>query len=62
MMKKIKGITNVYADLGLENADEMLVKAQLASTISEIIKLRKLTQAEAGDPVLVGEDILTVGM
>jgi hypothetical protein len=34
---------NVYADLGVSDADEMLVKAQLASTITEIIKLRKLT-------------------
>jgi hypothetical protein len=27
------GSTNIYADLGLENADEMLVKAQLATKI-----------------------------
>jgi predicted XRE-type DNA-binding protein len=42
-----KGSTNVYADLGLENAEEMLVKAQLATKIGEIIKRRKLTQAQA---------------
>ena len=48
-MKDIeRGSTNVYADLGLENADEMLVKAQLATKIGEIIKQRKLTQVEAG--------------
>ena len=28
-----KGSTNVYADLGLENAEEMLVKAQLARSV-----------------------------
>ena len=42
-----KGSTNVYADLGIENADEMLVKAQLATKIGEIIKRRKLTQVQA---------------
>lgn len=44
-----KGSTNVYADLGLEHADEMFVKAQLASKIGEIIRRRKLTQSQAAD-------------
>ena len=44
-----KGSTNVYVDLGLENAEEMLVKAQLATKIGEIIKRRKLTQAQAAE-------------
>jgi predicted XRE-type DNA-binding protein len=44
-----KGSINVYADLGLENAGEMLVKAQLATKIGEIIKRRKLTQAQAAE-------------
>jgi predicted XRE-type DNA-binding protein len=43
-MKKIIGSVNVYADLGVVDADEMLVKAQLAVKIAEIIKHRKLTQ------------------
>ncbi len=47
MSKITKGSGNVYADLGLADAGEMLVKAQLAAKISEIIKLRKLTQTEA---------------
>jgi predicted XRE-type DNA-binding protein len=38
---------NVYADIGLDNADEMQVKAQLATTIGNIIKSRRLTQVEA---------------
>lgn len=38
---------NVYADLGVANADEMLVKAQLATKIAEIIKHRKMTQVQA---------------
>ncbi len=47
MSKITKGSGNVYADLGLADADEMLVKAQLATKISEIIKVRKLTQTQA---------------
>jgi predicted XRE-type DNA-binding protein len=47
MSKITKGSGNVYADLGMADADEMLVKAQLAAKISEIIKLRKLTQTQA---------------
>jgi len=40
-------ISNVYADLGYADADEMLVKAQLVSKIAELIKRRGLTQVEA---------------
>jgi predicted XRE-type DNA-binding protein len=47
MSKIIKGSLNVYADLGVADADEMLVKAQLATKIAEIIKLRKMTQIQA---------------
>lgn len=52
MSKIERGSINVYADLGLPDAEEMLVKAQLASKIGDIIKRRKLTQAEAA--VLLG--------
>ena len=41
------GSTNVYADLGIGDAEEMLVKAQLATKIGEIIKQRKLTKTDA---------------
>ena len=44
-----KGSTNVYADLGFDNAEEMLVKARLATKIGEIIRRRKLTQAQAAE-------------
>jgi predicted XRE-type DNA-binding protein len=40
---------NVYADLGLADAEEMLVKAQLASKIGEIIKSRRWTQQQAAE-------------
>jgi predicted XRE-type DNA-binding protein len=38
---------NAYADIGVENADEMLVKAQLAASIKGILDTRNLTQTEA---------------
>lgn len=49
-MKEIeKDSMNVYADLGLDDAEEMLVKAQLASKIAEIIKQKRLTQIQAAE-------------
>jgi predicted XRE-type DNA-binding protein len=41
--------TNVYADLGMPDAEEMLIKAQLAAKIGEIIKRRRLTQSKASE-------------
>ncbi len=49
MSKIERGTTNVYADLGMANAEEMLVKAQLATKIGDIIKRRKLTQIQAAE-------------
>lgn len=45
---------NVFADLGLENSDELLVKAELARKISSIITKQQMTQAEAAE--LLGID------
>ena len=42
-----EGSGNVYRDLGYQDADEMLVKAQLVAKISEIIRSQELTQVEA---------------
>ncbi len=42
-----KGSTNVYADLGLTNPGEMLVKAELATAIRNTIKTNGWTQTEA---------------
>jgi len=44
-----KSSGNVYVDLGLPDADEMLVKARLATKIGEIIKHRHLTQQQASE-------------
>jgi len=41
------GSTNVYADLSYKSADEMLVKAQLVTTIAEILTERDYTQTKA---------------
>lgn len=43
------GSGNVYADLRLADAQDMLVKAKLASKIAEIIKRQKLTQQQAAE-------------
>jgi predicted XRE-type DNA-binding protein len=38
---------NVFADLGLPNPEELLLKAQLAEQIGLLISARHLTQSEA---------------
>ncbi len=38
---------NVFADLGLPDADEMLAKAELAIKIADILRRRRLTQVQA---------------
>ncbi|MGH1396260.1 MAG: helix-turn-helix domain-containing protein [Trichormus sp.] len=40
---------NVFADLGLANSDELLMKAELARKISSIIIQQKMTQIEAAE-------------
>lgn len=42
-----KSSGNLYADLGMTNAQEMLAKAKLASKIGDIIKRQNLTQQQA---------------
>jgi predicted XRE-type DNA-binding protein len=44
-----EGSGNVFADLGLPNAEERKTKAELAYQISTIITERGLTQTQAGD-------------
>lgn len=44
-----EGRGNVFADLGLPDAEELESKAQLAYRIAEIIRGRHLTQAEAAN-------------
>ena len=49
MIEIEKGSGNVYADLGMADAHEMLVKAKLASKISEILGHQGLTQQQAAE-------------
>ena len=50
---------NVYADLGVEEADEMLVKAQLASKIGDIIDDRNWSQQKAADVLGISQPKLS---
>jgi predicted XRE-type DNA-binding protein len=44
-----EGSGNVFADLGLPDAEERLVKSRLAALITDIIRKKGWTQAEAAD-------------
>ena len=44
-----KGSVNVFADLGVKNPEEALVKARLAHVISDAITIRAMTQVEAAE-------------
>jgi predicted XRE-type DNA-binding protein len=46
-VKSAKSSGNVFTDLGLPNADEHLIKADIVIAIAERIKTKRLTQAEA---------------
>jgi predicted XRE-type DNA-binding protein len=48
MAKKItRGSGNIFADLGIKDADEHRLKADLALKIADIIEKKRLTQKEA---------------
>ncbi len=52
MKKKIRhevGSGNVFADLGLPNAEEHLIKAQLVYKIDSLMKQRGLKQVDAAE-------------
>jgi predicted XRE-type DNA-binding protein len=40
---------NVFADLGLANPDELMLKAELVNKIDELISTRQLTETEAAE-------------
>ena len=44
-----RGSGNVFADIGMPDAEEHLIKAQLVTRIRDIIKRRRLTQQAAGE-------------
>ena len=49
---------NVFADLGLANPDELMLKAELINKIDELISARQLTETEAAE--LLGIDRSTL--
>ena len=51
MARKVQveaGSDNIFADLGLPDAETHLLKAQIVSEIYRLTRQRKLTQAQAG--------------
>jgi len=53
------GSGNIFADLGLPDADELQLKSQIVIMLSELIKARKLTQTEAAKRVGIGQPDLS---
>ena len=50
-----EGSNNVFADLGLPDAESLLAKAELARQIGEAIRERELTQARAAELMEVSQ-------
>ncbi|RUX78261.1 XRE family transcriptional regulator [Mesorhizobium sp. M7A.F.Ca.US.006.04.2.1] len=46
---------NVFADLGFDNPEEELLKAELAREIRAIIKRRRLTKAKSAEMLGIGQ-------
>jgi predicted XRE-type DNA-binding protein len=42
---------NIFADIGLPNAEDHLVKAQIVATIGNLIRNQKLTQTVAAEKI-----------
>lgn len=53
------GSGNVFADLGLPDAEEMLLKSQIVMELHRLIRQRKLTQTAAAKLVGVGQPDLS---
>jgi predicted XRE-type DNA-binding protein len=47
--RRTGGSLNVFKDLGIPNAEDHLVKAQLVFKIDRIMKIRRLKQAETAE-------------
>ena len=50
---------NIFADLGLANSSELLIKAELVRQIRELITVRKLTQIEAAKGLRIARSKIT---
>jgi predicted XRE-type DNA-binding protein len=58
-IKMEAGSGNIFADLGLPDAQEMLLKSQIVITLHRLIKARKLTQTEAAKRIGIGQPDLS---
>jgi predicted XRE-type DNA-binding protein len=52
------GSGNVFADIGFDNAEEMLLKSELVRQINKIIKGRELTSIQARELLNLDEEVL----
>ncbi len=55
MQDYVKSSGNVFADLGLPDAEERLAKAELARKIEHVIKKKRLTQEQAAKILSVSQ-------
>jgi predicted XRE-type DNA-binding protein len=58
MTRKVQveaGSDNIFADLGLFDAETHLLKAQIVSEIYRLTRQRKLTQAQAGKRMAISQ-------
>ena len=53
------GSGNIFADLGLPNAEELLLKAQIVVALRRLIEARKLTQTAAAKRIGIGQPDLS---
>ena len=58
-MKVEVGSGNVFADLGLPDAEEMLLKSQIVMELHRLIRQRKLTQTAAAKLIGIGQPDLS---
>jgi predicted XRE-type DNA-binding protein len=49
---------NIFADLGLPNPEQLLIKAELVHQISEIISARQLTDSDASELLSIDRSTL----
>jgi predicted XRE-type DNA-binding protein len=52
------GSGNVFADIGFDNAEEMLLKSELVRQINKIIKGRELNSLQARELLNLDEEVL----
>jgi predicted XRE-type DNA-binding protein len=58
-VKVIVGSGNVFADLGLTGADELLLKSNMVIELRRLIKSRKLTQTAAAKTIGISQPDLS---